>query len=125
MMSKSEAVIRRILGTERINVLPLSYAVEITAHRLFIQHMRMDDLKMDRDVYSAAAERLHKDPVAVTRNITRAANRCRDKIEAEGWSSRYIGETLSDIGDPNMVIKYLAFYAYYDKPYFEVISKRP
>ena len=114
MMSKSEAVIRRILGTERINVLPLSYAIEITAHCLFIQHMRMDDLMMERDVYSVAAKRLHKDPVTVT----------RDKIKAEGWSGRYIGEMVKDIGDPNMMIKYLAYYAYYDRPYYEVIGKR-
>ena len=124
MMSKSEAVIRRILGTERINVLPLSYAIEITAHCLLIQHMRMDDWMMERDVYSVAAKRLHKDPVTVTRNITRAANRCRDKIKAEGWSGRYIGEMVKDIGDPNMMIKYLAYYAYYDRPYYEVIGKR-
>ena len=54
----SISLIRTILGAARGNILPLAYVVDITAQRIFIQHIAEDDVKLCSDVCVTAAKHL-------------------------------------------------------------------
>ena len=55
-----EVLIRTIFGMSRKNIHPLSYAVHITAERLFVQHISIDELLFTKDIYPTAARLLDK-----------------------------------------------------------------
>ena len=130
-MTKTEAVIRSILGAARPDIRPLVYAVDITIDLLFTQGIPMDDIHVTDDIYPAAA-RLVKDrcgrpasPEAVSRRIERLANLCWDTLVERGLVLEYMGAPLGDIRAPRDMIFYLAFYIYFDAPFFTVIQQRP
>ena len=58
----SISLIRTILGAARGNILPLAYVVDITAQRIFIQHIAEDDVKLCSDVCVTAAKHLPGKP---------------------------------------------------------------
>lgn len=96
-MTKTEAVIRSILGAARADIRPLVYAVDITIDLLFTQGIPMDDIHVTDDIYPAAA-RLVKDrfgrpasPGAVSRRIERLANLCWDTLVERSLVLEYIG----------------------------------
>ena len=121
----SISLIRTILGAARGNILPLAYVVDITAQRIFIQHIAEDDVKLCSDVCVTAAKHLPGKPQgkAVMRQAARLANRCWDKLLNEGWVKEYIGKETSEIDGPRMMIIYLATLAYFDKPYFQMVDE--
>ncbi len=121
----SISLIRTILGAARGNILPLAYVVDITAQRIFIQHIAEDDVKICSDVCVTAAKHLPGKPQgkAVMRQAARLANRCWDKMLKEGWVKEYIGKEISEIDGPRMMIIYLATFAYFDKPYFQMVDE--
>ena len=123
----SISLIRSILGAARGSILPLAYAVNVAAERMFIDHVVEDDLKLCEDVCRAAGKRLPGQPSAkaVTRQVERTANRCWDKLVKEGKVKEYIGEQISDIDGPRMMVIYLATLAYFDKTYFEMVAECP
>ena len=130
-ITKAEAVIRSILGTARPDIRPLVHAVDITIDLLFTQGIPMDDIHVTDDIYPAAA-RLVKgrrgnpaSPGAVARRIERLANLCWDTLVERGLVPEYIGAPLRDIRAPRDMIFYLAFYVYFDAPFFTVIQKQP
>ena len=130
-MTKTEAVIRSILGAARPDIRPLVHAVDITINLLFTQGIPMDDIHVTDAVYPAAA-RLVKDgcgkpasPGAVSRRIERLANLCWDTLVERNLVLEYIGAPLRDIRAPRDMIFYLAFYIYLDTPFFIAIQKQP
>ena len=130
-MAKTEAVIRSILGAARADIRPLVHAVDITIDLLFTQGIPMDDIHVTDDIYPAAA-RLVKNrfgrpasPGAVSRRIERLANLCWDTLVERGLVLEYMGAPLGDIRAPRDMIFYLAFYIYFDAPFFTVIQQRP
>ncbi len=125
MTFNPEILIRSILGPARGDIRPLAYAVDLTANRLFIQHMVMDDLQLIKDIYYETARIIRQEPKSTTRRVERLANRCRDKIVAEDWVLQYTGKPVSDIDSPRTMILYLAVYAYFGRPYYDVLAERP
>ena len=130
-MTKTEAVIRSILGAARADIRPLVHAVDITIDLLFTQGIPMDDIHVTDDIYPAAA-RLVKDrcgkpasPGAVARRIERLANLCWDTLVSRNLVLEYLGAPLESIRAPRDMIFYLAFYIYFDAPFFTVIQQRP
>ena len=130
-MTKTEAVIRSILGAARADIRPLVHAVDITISLLFTQGIPMDDIHVTDAVYPVAA-RLAKgrcgkpaSPGAVSRRIERLANLCWDTLVERNLVLEYIGAPLRDIRAPRDMIFYLAFYVYFDAPFFTVIQKQP
>ena len=130
-MTKTEAVIRSILGAARVDIRPLAYAVDAAINLMFVRKIPMDDIHVTDDIYSAAA-RLAKgrcgnpaSPGAVSRRIERLANLCWDTLVERNLVLEYIGTPLKDIRAPRDMIVYLAFYIYFDTPFFTVIQKQP
>ena len=130
-MTKTEAVIRPILGAARPDIRPLVHAVDITINLLFTQGIPMDDLHVTDAVYPTVAglvkNRFGKpaSPGTVSRRIERLANLCWNTLVERNLVLEYIGAPLRDIRAPRDMIFYLAFYVYFDAPFFTVIQKQP
>ena len=130
-MTKSESVIRSILGAVRVDIRPLAFAVDTAVDLMFVQGIPMDDIFVTDDIYPKAAEHFRKrsgkasTPKAVARRIERLSNLCWDTIVSRELVMDYIGAQIKDIRAPRDIIFYLAFYVYFDKPFFTVIAKQP
>lgn len=130
-MTKTEAVIRSILGAVRGDIRPLVYAVDIAIELVFAKGVSMDDIFVTNDIYPEAAERLKKDfgagasVEAVSRQIERLANKCWEALVERDLVTTYIGDELKDIHAPRDIIFYLAFYTYLDTPFFVAVKQRP
>ncbi len=59
-MTKTEAVIRSILGAVRADIRPLACAVDIAVDLMFIRGVPMDDIYVTDDIYPEAAENFNK-----------------------------------------------------------------
>ncbi len=130
-MTKTEAVIRSILGAAGVDILPLAYAVDFAIDLMFFKKIPMDDIHVTKDIYPDVARALKKCPgkassyPAVSRHIERLANQCWDALVQRGLVEEYLGAPLNDIRAPRDIIFYLAFYSYLDKPFFIVIRQQP
>lgn len=123
-MTKTEAIIRSILGPVRLDIRPLAQAVDLAIDILFVQKIAMDDIRVTKDIYPVVAKQLKKKPGAVSRKIERLANLCWDALSPDR-KKEIIGEQRHDIRAPSEMIFYLAFYAHFGKPFFEVVSREP
>ena len=121
MKKKSEALLRLIVGQNDTNLRPLAYAIAHTADLLFAQGLYADELCVTKHVYPTVARQLHKTRGAVARAVQRGANLCWDRM-TDGQKLVYIGRKLDDITSLKELIIYLAYYVYYGKPYFEIMS---
>ena len=130
-MTKTEAVIRSILGAARVDIRPLAYSVDIAIHLIFFERIPMDDIYVTDDIYSQVAKLVKNrrgrpsTPKAVSRRIERLANLCWDTLVARNLVLDYLGAPLEDIRAPRDMIFYLAFYVYLDTPFFIAIQNQP
>ena len=130
-MTKTEAVIRSILGAARADIRPLAYAVDAAMNLMFVRKIPMDDIHVTDDIYSDVAKLVNDrcgnpaSPEAVSRRIERLANLCWDMLVERDLVLEYIGAPLKDIRAPRDMIFYLAFYIYFDAPFFMVIQEQP
>lgn len=130
-MTKTETVIRSILGAVKSDVRPLAYAVDITINLMFTEKVPMDDIYVTDDIYPEVAKLVKtrygksSSTKTVSRRIERLANLCWDALVARNMVVEYIGAPLSDIRAPRDIIFYLAFYIYLDTPFFTAIKQQP
>ena len=81
-MTKSEAVIRSILGAARFDVRPLAYSIDLAIDLMFQQKMSMNEIFVTSDIYPEVAKLLRKrsgstpSVSTVSRRIERLANHC-------------------------------------------------
>lgn len=130
-MTKTEAVIRSILGTAKPDIRPLAYAVDAAISHMFVQKIPMDDIYVTEDIYPDVAKLVKNrrgkpsSPKTVSRRIERLANLCWDTLVARNLVLEYLGAPLESIRAPRDIIFYLAFYIYLDTPFFIAIQKQP
>ena len=124
-MTKTECIIRSILGAVGKDIRPLAHAIDIAMDLLFIQKIPMDDILVTKYIYPDVAKRMNKKLSAASRQIERIANDCWDCMVDKGLVMQYIGAELKDINAPKDLIFYLAFYTFLDIPFFTAVSQRP
>ena len=130
-MTKTEAVIRSILGAARPDIRPMAYAVDAAISLMFVQKIPMDDIYVTDDIYPDVAKLVRNRrgkpsfPKTVARRIERLANLCWDTLVARNLVLEYLGAPLENIRAPRDMIFYLAFYIYLDTPFFIAIQKQP
>ena len=130
-MTKTEAVIRSILGAARPDIRPMAYAVDAAISLMFVQKIPMDDIYVTDDIYPDVAKLVKNrrgkpsSPKTVSRRIERLANLCWDTLIARKLVLEYLGAPLEHIRAPRDMIFYLAFYIYLDTPFFIAIQKQP
>ena len=123
-MTKSERIIRSIIGAERTNIRALAVAVDITADVLFIQGVPMDEIAVSKDIYPVVANRIGKTIPPTVRQIERTANLCIDALD-DPLMEQYIGRPLAFRPPPRALIIYLALYLHFGEPFFKVIERDP
>lgn len=127
-MTKTESVIRSILGAVGMDIRPLACAVDIAADLMFVQGIAMDDIHVTDDIYPEVAKlvknRYGRTPStqAVTRQIERLGNKCWDALVSRDLVRNYLGKPLNDIRAPRDIIIYLAYYVHLDTPFFIAIE---
>ena len=124
MMSKTEMIIRSVLGPSGGDIRPMAVASDIFAKRMFEEHIHMDDIQLTKDIYPSAAAILGKKPKSVGRKVERIANRCWDY----GDRRRLIEIAGRELLTPPTVkdcLIYFAFYSYKGIPFFEAIDQEP
>lgn len=130
-MTKTEAVIRSILGAARPDIRPLAYAVDAAMNLVFVQKIPMDDIYVTDDIYPDVAKLVKNrrgklsSPKTVSRRIERLANLCWDTLVTRNLVQEYLGAPLENIRAPRDLIFYLAFYIRLDTPFFMAIQKQP
>ena len=85
MISKTEMIIRSILGPSGGDIRPLAIASDLFAERMFADHIHMDDIQLTKDIYPSAAAILGKKPASFGRKVERIANRCWDYGTTNAW----------------------------------------
>ena len=60
-MTKTEAVIRSILGAAKSDIRPLAYAVDAAINLMFVQKIPMDDIYVTDDIYPDVARLVKTD----------------------------------------------------------------
>lgn len=123
-MTKTESIIRSILGPIGTDIRPLAYAVDLTSDLIFNQKIPIDELRVTKDIYPVVAVRLGKSSGAVAKKIERLANLCWDAGDAD-ILLKIIGKKIYDIRAPRDMLFYLAYYSHLGVSFFEVIRKNP
>ena len=124
-MTKTEAVIRSILGAARPDIRPMAYAVDAAISLMFVQKIPMDDIYPHVAKLVRNRRGMPSSPKTVSRRIERLANLCWDTLVARKLVLEYLGAPLENIRAPRDMIFYLAFYIYLDTPFFIAIQKQP
>ncbi len=130
-MTKSEAVIRSILGAARFDVRPLAYSIDLAIDLMFQQKMSMNEIFVTSDIYPEVAKLLRKrsgstpSVSTVSRRIERLANHCWDALQSRNLVEEYFGTQFPDIRAPRDIIFYLAVYTHLDLPFFTVTQQYP
>lgn len=126
-MLNAVSLLRSIFGPTRGSILPLAYAIDITAERIFIDRISEEELKLCEDVCFEVSRRLRSplSPKSALRAVERWANRCWDEIEASGQVEKYLGKQIGHVESPRKMVIYLATYMYFEKPYFQMIVETP
>lgn len=123
-MTKSECIIRSIIGAERTSIRALALAIDIAADLLFSQGIPMDEIAVSKDIYPMVAKQIGKSLPTTARRIERTANLCTDVLD-DTLAEQYIGRPLAFRPPPRALIIYLAFYLHFGEPFFKVIEREP
>ena len=124
-VTKTEAVIRSILGAAGPDIRPLAYAVDAAITLMFVQKIPMDDIYPHVAKLVRNRRGIPSSPKTVSRRIERLANLCWDALVSRNLVLQYLGAPLENIRAPRDMIFYLAFYIYLDTPFFIAIRKQP
>lgn len=125
MMTKSEQLIRSILGPVRADIRPLACAVDAAEELLFYKDISMDDIHVTEMVYPAVAGQIKRTPSTASRRVERLANLCWDTLVERGLVEQYLGEPVKEIRAPRDMIFYLAYYLHFGHPFYKVIAAEP
>lgn len=123
-MTKTEAIVRSVLGPSGGDVRPLVFASDLFAQRMFVENIPMDDIKVTKEIYPYVAKLLKKRAGAATKSVERLANRCWDLGDRERLNE-IAGKVLRTCPVPRDVLVYFAFYSYLDIPFYKAIEQRP
>lgn len=123
-MTKTEGIVRSVLGPSGGDVRPLVFASDLFAQRMFIEQIPMDDIQVTKSIYPYAAKLLKKRTSATTKSVERLANRCWDMGDRERLCE-IAGKVLRACPTPKDVLVYFAFYSYLDTPFYQAIDQRP
>ena len=124
-MTKSELLLRTILGPIRPDIRPLAFVMDIASDLLFSQHLSMDDIHVTKNIYPDVVRLMCKKPVAISRRVERLSQRCWDALLEQGLVLTYLGRDVKQQPDTRSLIVYLAVYACLGIPLPSAIEQNP
>ena len=67
-MTKTETLLRALLGPVREDIRPLAAVVDYVAGLLFVEEMQLDDVRITKRVYPAVAKQLGRHYIGIELN---------------------------------------------------------
>lgn len=122
-MSKSEILIRSILGPSRLSIRPMAYSLDRAEELLFQEHRSMEELYITKDIYPAVAQRLNMRTSNIAKRTEVVAKCCWKAMADKGLLEQYIGDAGTAPLAPHQVVYYLAYYLHYGRSFHEVMKE--
>ena len=122
MFTRSEALICCVVGAIRSDIRPLARSLDVLAELLFVKGVSPGDIRITKDVYPEAARILGKTDSAIAKSTERMTNLWWDAAKSQGRLLEFIGRPLGQIPSVCEILYYLAYYLYYNKPFFSVFD---
>ena len=122
-MTKTETLLRALLGPVREDIRPLAAVVDYVAGLLFVKEMQLDDVRITKCVYPAVAKQLGKPATAISRSVERLTARCWSDGDPELLQT-ILGRKVLAPYSPRETVICLAYYGYYDCSMHEVLRRR-
>lgn len=121
-MTKTETLLRALLGPVRDDVRPLAAVVDFVSALLFVQGVPLDDVRVTKCVYPAVAAQLGRPVTAISRSVERLSARCWSDGDPELWRI-ILGRKVSAPYSPRETVICLAYYVHYGESMHEVLRK--
>lgn len=121
-MTRTEALIRSVLGPTPRKILPLVHTIDMAIELSFAQNRSIEDLMVTKEVYPAVAKRLQLKTKTVSRQVDRITKLCW----YEGDRARLqeiTGTVFPECPKPWIMVMYFAAYSYYGIPYRDALEK--
>ena len=122
-MTKTETLLRALLGPVREDIRPLAPVVDDVAGLLFVEEMQLDDVRITNRVYPAVAKQLGKPATAISRSVERLTARCWSDGDPELLQT-ILGRKVLAPYSPRETVICLAYYVHYDCSMHEVLRRR-
>ena len=122
-MTKTETLLRALLGPVREDIRPLAAVVDYVAGLLFVEKMQLDDVRITKRVYPAVAKQLGKPATAISRSVERLTGRCWSDGDPELLQT-ILGRKVLAPYSPRETVICLAYYVHYDCSMHEVLRRR-
>lgn len=122
-MTRSEALVRSVLGPCRRGIRPFVFAVELVIEHSFAIDYPIEDLQVTKVIYPEVARLLKMKRESVGRQIERIANDCWDRGD-RARLNEILGTELPFCPPPREMLFYFAAYAYYGLPFHEVMKQQ-
>ena len=122
-MTKTETLLRALLGPVREDVRPLAAVVDYVAGLLFVEEMQLDDVRITKRVYPAVAKQLGKPATAISRSMESLTARCWSDGDPELLQT-ILGRKVLAPYSPRETVICLAYYVHYDCSMHEVLRRR-
>lgn len=121
-MTRSEALVRSVLGPCRKGIRPFVCAIECIVQRSFVIDYPIEDIQVTKVIYPEVARLLNMRPNAAARQIERIANDCWDRGDRERLNE-ILGGPLPSCPPPHEMLFYFAAYSYYSLPFRQVMER--
>jgi len=121
-MTRSEALVRSVLGPCRRGIRPFVCAIDRTIEHSFAINSPIEDLQVSKVVYTEVARHLNISWGAATRQIERIANDCWARGNRERLNEIF-GRPLPSRPPPRDMLFYFAAYTFYGVSFHELIEQ--
>ena len=122
MLTRIERLIYSLFGSTRADIRPFIYAIHVVIELHLVQRIPRADIQVTKDVYPQAAQQLNRSTPATARSIERLANLCWDEVCRQGRILELFGREYMDVPSAADVLYYLAYFIYYNKPFFALFD---
>ncbi len=103
-MSKSELLVRSILGPIRSDIRPLVYAIEIASDLYLFRKFHGTIFALRRTSIPLSQKQLKRTSNSTARQIERLAKPCWEVLLDDNLVLQYIGKSIKDIRAPSDMI---------------------
>lgn len=121
-MTKTETLLRALLGPVREDVRPLAAVVDCVVQLLFVECIPLDDVRITKCVYPAVAKQLGKPVTAVSRSVERLTARCWSDGDPQLLQA-IMGRKVLTPFSPRETVICLAFYVFHGCSMHEVLLR--
>ncbi len=122
-MTKTEILVRSVLGPCRRDIRPFVCAVECIIKATFAVNMPIENIHITKDIYSQVAQILHMQPESASRQIERIANHIWDTGDRDRLYA-ILGKEPMLCPPPREILLYFAAFSFYGIPFQQAMDQQ-